>query len=813
MVLLGSRKNKIARYYTFYIIAMIIWSFGSFIMRTNFPPNALFWNRILCIGLIGMPIIFYRFTLALTETSNKKNILYFGYVSAVFLLACNFAGLIMEDAYAQKNIFYYTLGPVAPIMAIWSIAYLILAFIDIQHKVKTNQIPFVRVKFILCGLILVIIGGLLNLLPTLGRYPFDIILNTVNAIFIAYSIYKYRFLEIKLIVKKGIAYSVYTLTLSGIYIIAIFAAQQILSKLIGYTSMTLTLMMAVFLALIFQPMKNVLQHWIDRLFYREKLNHQTILKDFSKIINNILNLNELIASLIQAIDKGLQPNKISLVLREDKEKYSLFRSSNQESVEEIRYNNSHPIIQWFVQGNTLLTIGEIESSPFFKGLWSKEKRQLYTLQTELIIPIKLREELIGLLILSEKKGGQSYSQEEMDLVYTLVNNAAVVIENAKMYEEAKHQAITDGLTKLYNHRYFHEILGHIIRTRMYEVFSVAMVDVDLFKLYNDLYGHSAGDRALKKIASILRRSTRKEDIIARYGGEEFAIIFPNIEGNESFKAIEKIRKAVENSFYSSTQTSEFLTISIGVANYPHDGKNAEEILDCADAAMYVAKRSGRNQSILFSTQNGTDSMVNDQYEMERMQSTISSAYFSAVYALAATIDAKDHYTYGHSENVSNYAVALAKAAGFDEEKIETVRNAGLLHDIGKIGIPERILTKKDELTAEEYEAMKRHVDISITIIKHIPSLINVIPAIMSHHERYDGKGYPRGIKGENIPIEGRCLCIVDAFDAMTTDRPYRKALSTRQALDELKKNSGTQFDPKLTNIFIKLCEEGKMEVA
>lgn len=814
MILLGSRKSKIARYYTFYVISMIVWSFGSFIMRTNFPPGALFWNRILCTGLISMPVIFYQFTLVLTETNNQKGKLYFGYVSAFILLICNFLGLIMKDAYAQNNVFYYTLGPLASTMAVWSLCYLLLAFINIIQKVKSNKIPFVRVKYIMYGLTLVIVGGLLNLLPSLGKYPLDIASNTINAIFIAYSIYRYRFLEIKLIVKRGIAYSVYTLILSGVYIIAIYAVQQVISSLMGYNTMTITLSIAVLLAMIFQPIKNVLQHWIDRVFYREKLSHQSILKDFSRVINNVLNLDELTDSFIYAVEQGMQPQIVSLVLRQSKDEYRLFRSSEQESwAHDIKYSKNHPIVQWFTQGKAILTIDDIESSPSFASLWSVEKKQLYEQKTQLIVPMWLREQLIGFLVLSERKGGESYSQEEIDLLYTLVNNAAVVIENAKMYEDAKHQAITDGLTKLYNHRYFHEVLGQLIHDKTYSFFSVAMIDVDLFKLYNDLYGHSAGDKALAKLAEVIRRAARPGDIIARYGGEEFAVIFPNIEGCESLRAIDAIRKAVETNLFSDSGSNELLTISVGVANYPKDGKTAEELLECADGAMYTAKRSGRNQSVLYSKKDELNYGYGHNPEAEKMQSSIRSSYFSAIYALAATIDAKDHYTYGHSENVSSYAVALAEEAGFDKGRIDIVKNAGLLHDIGKVGIPESILTKADSLTKEEYDIMKRHVDISISIIKHVPGLIKVIPAIMSHHERYDGNGYPRGIVGENIPIEARCLCIVDAFDAMTTDRPYRKALSVEQAIYELKLYSGTQFDPQLVEVFVKLFEEGRIEVA
>lgn len=812
MILIGSRRNKIARHYAFYIMSMIIWSFGSFIMRTNFPPGPLFWNRILCVGLISMPVIFYHFTLVLTDTNNQKNKLYFGYFSGGLLLVANYSGLIMSQAYAKDNFFYYTLGPAASIMALWSLCYLLLAFTNIIAKVRSNQIPLARVKLILIGSALMIFGGLLNLRPSLGRYPLDILLNTINAFFIAYSIYRYRFLEIKLIVKKGMAYSLYTLFLTGAYIIAIFSVQQILIMFMGNTTKISTLVIAVILALVFQPIKDIIQKWIDRLFYRENLNHQIILRDFSNIINNQLNLEELTDSLLKAIERGLKPRKIHLFLKQGKDDFILFKPTQESWMQEIQYSSNHPIIQWFIQGKSRLTLTEIESLPYFTGLWRKEKKQLYQLEMGLIVPIKLREMIIGMIILSDKMGGEAYSHGEMDFLFTLTNNAAVVIENAKLYEDAKRQAITDGLTKLYNHRYFHEVLGQYIQENTCETFSVAMVDVDLFKLYNDLYGHSAGDRALAKIAEVLKESTQEEDIIARYGGEEFAIIFPNVDGERSFKAIETIRRAVENKFYSSEHINEFLTVSIGVANYPRDGVTPEEILDCADKAMYGAKQNGRNQCMVFSKAE-ENHYFQDQNELEIMQDSIKSAYFSAIYALAATIDAKDHYTYGHSENVSNYSVALAKAAGFDEEQIETVRSAGLLHDIGKIGVPEAILTKTTPLTPEEFEIMKRHVDISITIIKHVPNLVKVIPAIMCHHERYDGKGYPRGIKGESIPIEGRCLAIVDAFDAMTTDRPYRKALSMEDALKELEKNKGTQFDPVLTKIFIKLFDEGKIEVA
>jgi len=177
-----------------------------------------------------------------------------------------------------------------------------------------------------------------------------------------------------------------------------------------------------------------------------------------------------------------------------------------------------------------------------------------------------------------------------------------------------------------------------------------------------------------------------------------------------------------------------------------------------------------------------------------------------IYALAATVDAKDHYTYGHSKKVSEYAVALSEAVGLPEDRITTIRAAALLHDIGKIGVPDSILNKEGTLTEEEWEQIKAHPQDGVEILRHIINLVNCLPAILHHHERYDGNGYPSGLKGGDIPSEARILAVADAYDAITSLRPYRQRLSPEQAIEELKRCAGTQFDPELVDVFCKMME-------
>jgi len=364
-----------------------------------------------------------------------------------------------------------------------------------------------------------------------------------------------------------------------------------------------------------------------------------------------------------------------------------------------------------------------------------------------------------------------------------------------MADELERQATTDPITGLLNHRYGDVALDEALKHARSQgsPLSVLIGDMDDFKLFNDTFGHPLGDEVLRLVAGVFRRMSGDSGIASRFGGDEFLVILPGADRAAASAFADRLSAAVgEIEFQVGDGNRVPIGLSLGVASFPEDSESKDRLLVLADAAMYEAKRLGE---------------VDHQRPcvMDAGGMRIESV-FGALDSLVQAIQYRDHYTKTHSDLVSEYAAKLALRVGFSEEATRALRIAGILHDVGKLVVPDEILKKPGPLTAEEYEVIQRHPLVGEALIRETPFLEDVIQAVGCHHENYDGGGYPRGLCGDEIPLLGRALAIADAYSAMSLDRPYRKALSVDEIIAELEAGVGTRFDPRLVEVFVEMLQ-------
>jgi len=418
-------------------------------------------------------------------------------------------------------------------------------------------------------------------------------------------------------------------------------------------------------------------------------------------------------------------------------------------------------------------------------------------------------------------------------------------EREKLNAELEVRAITDSLTGLYDHAHFYQRLAEEIeRSERYNHgFAVVMLDIDDFKRFNDSRGHQVGDEALRLIAECIRAGLRRSDLAFRYGGDEFAAILPHADPSKAAAAVNRMNGRITKSLRQlDGGAAARLSLSAGVACFPEDGITADELVRIADAALYNAKWIARARDImgqrediqslvsaLVSRRTGVEgpasaAVFRPEALHEQQARIVSSVASSITVALkdagvsqaledpdlqvlatvGAAAEIKDRYIRGHPERTSEVAVALAEKMGLSPERVRAIRIAGLLHDIGKVTVSEGILNKPGKLTRREFASIKEHPIVGATLVSQVKGFERLAAIIRHHHERFDGRGYPDGLAGEDIPPEARILSVVDVFDALTHQRSYRKALSKEEAIAELQRGAGTQFDPLVLKAFLAL---------
>lgn len=815
LMMMAARRNKIVNSFIILLVAMICWTGGSLLMRSRFWPSYIMWYHVSIFGLFLLPYGYYRF---ITGFAGKNHRLINGLYLVIFfiLFILNIpkgfflaAPKLVENqgeyAFVYEinwhSIFWFAAGGVAVIHILYTLF----------KCSRRNRAMEKQFGPIVLGITLLFGGQVALLIPFFEGFPIDILMGLLNAFLVLYTLMKRRLFQLKLLASEGLCYGVGLLLNFVLYFNLMPYMTNLLKRIFPWASEYYSLIFAMCFLLTTMLLAYIWRGIMKNVFVKEEIQQAEYLKNFSSAVSKSLCVKSILEEIMDVIQKTIEADGIYICIQQKKDgDYQTAYSDRPLNDLSFTIKKDNPLIKWLRDKDGML-MREFRTTVKYKAMWETEKRQLSEMKIEACVGLKDDEQLVGVIMLSEKKGRKKIDINDLKLLNSISSVASIAIKNAHLYEQANYEARTDELTGLLNRKYFTEVLNEEFEKNREGSLALVIINLDDFKLYNQLYGTRQGDLTLKQVGRIIKASVGENGYVARYTGKEFAILLPRYDVFSARNLTESIQKQIFNMNRDSADCKlKVLTVSAGVSAAPYAAQSVKELLENVDMAVYHVKRNGKNGIKVFDTllQEELDSKTGENSDHKH----IYQEYESTIYALTAAIDTKDHYTFQHSKNVAYYATELAKELNLNSDMIEVVRQAALLHDVGKIGIPETILNKPGRLTDEEYEVIKSHVESSIGIIRHLPSLDYVIPAVIGHHERYDGNGYPRRIAGEDIPIAARILCVADSFDAMTSRRCYKPGIPVDRVLNILREEEGRQFDPRMAHVFSECVQRGSIKV-
>lgn len=769
------------------LLDAILWAGGSVLMRLQVWPGLSFWYKVSLLALFIMELLFYIFVHTFAHRKGRFLVTAFvlwnlaiipGTLSGFFLSPPT--PVVLENG---DTVFTYSLNwhiVIPCIMFIAIIAGTAVLLWQVMREQGTHS-PGIQV---------IVIGGL------------------VFAVLLMAALYKRRMFRMTLVASRSL------LSVAMAAICLTFAANLIepmrafVEGRLGVEEDWAIMAVAVAFAGVLVLAYILIRRLLDAVFTREEQQNKLV-KRFTGEISQSLSTADIMDKLSTVISSEIPTEQIYVCLLEGDVYQARFCSSPLATLS-FSFSKDSPQIAYLKEQESYLILREFRNSPRYLSLWETEKELFRRLNIDCVAAMRDGSEIVGLVLLSAKERGRDFNAAEIGFLETVCSIASIAMKNAALYEQMFREARIDSLTGVYNYRFFVEKLDEQFRLYGRECLTLLYIDVDDFKLYNQLYGVGEGDAALCRIGEVIGRAVGESGTVFRTSGKVFAVLLP-LQDTQRGRTLAKEIEDRVSKINQEKERRRFkpLSVSVGICSAPYAASSAKELMDNADLAAYNAKQGGKDQIVVF---RGASDLV-PQHLAERTDAIVDRiergdgeyrTALSMISALTAAIDAKDHYTYAHSKNVARYAANLAVAAGLNDDQVRTIYAAGLLHDIGKISVPETILQKTGKLSDEEYQIMKGHVNSSIEMIRHLPEMDYLVPAVLGHHERWDGKGYPRGIAGEEIPVSARCLAIADVFDAMTTDRPYRKGLPLEYAVREIETGAGSQFDPQLARTFARL---------
>jgi putative nucleotidyltransferase with HDIG domain len=766
--------------------------------------NTLFWNRVMVVGSMALPITFFGFVEAFLMR-NRRIMLYVGFLSYILIQILNAMGLVITESYMANGLLYNDYGPGVALAGISWVFYIGLSAFDLlrEHRRTKDSNYRNRIKYLFLAILMIFSGTLTNL-TVLRTLPGDVAFNVISELLITYAILRHQLMDLSIVVRKGMLYSIPTLLIVASYYLVIYLTLSIFHSISDIQVFLTSLIIVIVTALIVQPLRDKTQFWIDRLFFREKYDANLMLQRVSQTAAYFLDLDKLIEMILAEVKFTFHINRVFFFIRKrESGEFIMITHNGQNPSANLKFGINHPIVQALSDLDHALTIHDLNIKPQFRALWGQEREILEEIGAELLIPLKVEGELVGIFSVGPRISGDTYTEDDQHILITLANQTAVAIENARLYsaEQSRREEL-DALYHLARQLGETDEVDAVLHSIVYHIVEIAHLTFVRFLIVDDnntfrcMACHSLreleGDLALRKIEPVSALPYYHSAL-----KQKKPLVLSRNEPNLTDEArhalmLDQVSTLCLFPFYMGNQPVGLLVLGEArqEAREPFDGEKLRLISTIVDQ--------------------GANSL-----ERAKMHEQSEETFLETVLVLANAIDARDTYTGNHGQQIAFFAEEVCHELNCNEEVIQAVHWAALLHDIGKIGIPDDILRKPGLLNEEEWKIMKHHPEEGARIVAPVKKLANVAPLIHSHHERYDGTGYPLGLKGEEIPFGARLLAIVDAYGAMTDVRVYRKNRQPIEAIDELRRCKGTQFDPDLVEIFIKILERdaSKLQVS
>lgn len=805
--MLNVRFTALKKIFTSVLAVYIMWTLGSVCMRLGAGPSLEFWFHVSLSGIYLIPVgtLFFMEMYMYGKVRKASKLLLIVDIVA-YLLNLVTGGWMVPPPVAVETAkgVQFVYEDIGVQSAIPYVAYVVVVvyFTWVLWKgVKDGVLRKVEFYIVELGIMLLLLGNLLILVPAFSGIPIDMAMGIPDAITIMLMIG----LSPKIRMYREVSRTsnkVFRLA-SSVAITLVFMIPcniAINSFLMDWSSQNKAFLLSLCVLTFFIIIYNIVNQLMESLVIKDGEYQILRLSEFQNACHKTLDVDYITALIKQTAKQWMEAEWTEFL--EWNEAGSILTTKDalpDGNLLQLPYDEE---LMSFLKQNRQGFLLEDSDGLKQDSSCAKYMKELKKRGVALLMPFFLDEEVYSVLLISA--GKRRYHSIERRALKMMQNISVEAIQNAKLYAEVYTESRTDSLIGIGNRKYFYEVFEQVRAAGKKLPLTAAIVKVDDLRICNRLYGIEGGDRALKSVAEIIRHKLKDENLLFRYGAAEFLVLFEKTGESEAKELLEDVRRNVMQIDDIVDYDQLMLTVSIGVCTARREEEINEKLIDNCAKALFAAQQNGKNCVVVYG-----------ETKREASQTTKNPMFaeYEAVFrALTAAIDAKDHYTASHSQNVSYYASELARALRLNPEEAEIVKEAGLLHDIGKIGIPEAVLQKPGRLTEEEFAVMKSHVEQSVDILHHLSGMEYILPAVLGHHEKFDGTGYPFGKKGEEIPLSARILNVVDSFDAMMSARPYKPPYPVEFALHQLLASSGSQFDPEIAAKFAELIREGKIAV-